>query len=200
LYDDGGMLTVYRRHNPSLCKSTDRYYKRCTCPTWVEGMVGEKYIRQSLKTRSWERAGANVRKMEATENPTAAPARKDEPVTIERAANEYLADPRPANRERRPSTSSRSSSANSSWRGQKAEGYKLLREFDLRVIQAFRATWNDGALAKKKKQERLTGFFWFCIRAGWLAQNDRVRKQHSASDAHAPDAMEWFAYPRCNHP
>jgi hypothetical protein len=54
------MLTVYRRHNPSLCKSTYRYYKRCTCPTWVEGMVGEKYVRHSLKTRSWERAVAKV--------------------------------------------------------------------------------------------------------------------------------------------
>jgi hypothetical protein len=43
------MLTVYRRHNPALCKSTDRYYKRCTCPTWVEGMVGDKYVRHGLK-------------------------------------------------------------------------------------------------------------------------------------------------------
>ena len=52
------MLTVYRRHNPALCKSTDRYYKRCTCPAWVEGTVGGKYLRLSLKTHSWERAVA----------------------------------------------------------------------------------------------------------------------------------------------
>jgi hypothetical protein len=52
----------------------------------------------------------------------------------------------------------------------KAEGYKLLREFDLRAVQAYRAKWKDGALAKKK-QERLTGFFWFCIRGGWITQN-----------------------------
>jgi hypothetical protein len=30
--------------------------------------------------------------MDATEDPTPAPAKKDEPVTIERAVNEYLAD------------------------------------------------------------------------------------------------------------
>jgi hypothetical protein len=70
LYGDVGIFTVYRRHNPALCKSTDRYYKRCTCPTWVEGMVGDKYVRHSLKTRSWERALAKVRKMGATEDPT----------------------------------------------------------------------------------------------------------------------------------
>jgi integrase/recombinase XerD len=165
------MLTVYRRHNPALCKSTDRYYKRCTCPTWVEGMVGDKYVRHSLKTRSWERAVAKVRKMDATEDPTPVPAKKDEPVTIERAVNEYLADAKA--RELGEATLYK---LNIIFRKQllawsKAEGYKLLREFDLRAVQAYRATWKDGALAKKKKQERLTGFFWFCIRAGWITQN-----------------------------
>jgi len=86
------MLTVYRRHNPAICKSTDRYYKRCTCPTWVEGTVGGKYIRRSLKTHSWERAAAKVREMDAKEDPTPAPTRNDEPVSIERAIKEYLAD------------------------------------------------------------------------------------------------------------
>jgi hypothetical protein len=55
-------------------------------------MVGDKYVRHSLKTRSWERAVAKARTMDATEDPTPAPAKKDEPVTIERAVNEYLAD------------------------------------------------------------------------------------------------------------
>ena len=41
----------------------------------------------------------------------------------------------------------------------KVEGYKLLREVDLRIVQSFRASWKDGALAKKKKQELATGFF-----------------------------------------
>jgi integrase/recombinase XerD len=53
----------------------------------------------------------------------------------------------------------------------KDEGYTLLREIDLRAVQSFRAAWKDGGLAKKKKQERVTGFFWFCIRAGWIATN-----------------------------
>lgn len=53
----------------------------------------------------------------------------------------------------------------------KAEGYKLLRELDLQAMRSFRTTWEDGAMAKKKKQERFTGFFWFCIRAGWITVN-----------------------------
>jgi integrase len=134
-------------------------------------MVSDKYVRHSLKTRSWERAVAKVRKMDATEDPTPVPAKKDEPVTIERAVNEYLADAKA--RELGEATLYK---LNIIFRKQllawsKAEGYKLLREFDLRAVQAYRAAWKDGALAKKKKQERLTGFFWFCIRAGWITQN-----------------------------
>jgi site-specific recombinase XerD len=32
-------------------------------------------------------------------------------------------------------------------------------------VRSLRSSWKDGAIAKKKKQERLTGFYWFCIRA-----------------------------------
>jgi integrase/recombinase XerD len=35
----------------------------------------------------------------------------------------------------------------------------------------FRNTWKDGALSRKKKHERLIGFFAFCIRNGWLEAN-----------------------------
>jgi hypothetical protein len=55
-------------------------------------MLGTEYVRHSLKTRSWERAVAKARKMDATGDPTLTPAKKDEPVTIEAAADEYLAD------------------------------------------------------------------------------------------------------------
>ncbi len=108
-------------------------------------MVGDKYVRHSLKTRNWERAVARARKMDATEDPTPAPAKKDEPVTIERAVNEYLADAKA--RELGEATLYK---LNIIFRKQllawsKAEGYKLLREFDLRTVQAYRATWKDGA-------------------------------------------------------
>ena len=108
-----------------------------------EGMVGDKYVRHSLKTRSWERAVAKVRKMDATEDPTPVPAKKDEPVPIERAVNEYLADAKA--RELGEATLYK---LNIIFRKQllawsKAEGYKLLREFDLRAVQAYRATWDD---------------------------------------------------------
>ena len=41
-------------------------------------------------------------------------------------------------------------------------------------MKNFRSTWGDGALAKSKKQDRIVGFFWACVRRGYVAQNPCV--------------------------
>jgi integrase/recombinase XerD len=166
------MLTLYRRHLKSCSKASDRFYKRCTCPMWVEGTTNETYVRRSLKTGSWERAKDLARLIENADDPAATPERKDEPVvSIVQGVTEYLADAKA--RELSDATIYK---LDIFFRKQflawcKAEGYNLLREIDLRAVQSFRSSWKDGAPAKKKKQERLTGFFWFCIRANWLTSN-----------------------------
>jgi len=137
----------------------------------VEGTANGTYIRRTLKTGSWERATDLARVIEDAEDPATTPERKDEPVTIIQAVTEYLADAKA--RELSVATVYK---LDIFFRKQflawcKAEGYKLLREIDLRAVQAFRTSWKDGAMAKKKKQERLTGFFWFCIRANWITMN-----------------------------
>lgn len=52
-----------------------------------------------------------------------------------------------------------------------SEGYKFLDEIDLDALLLFRDTWIDGPLAKRKKQERLIGFFWACVRRGYITEN-----------------------------
>jgi integrase/recombinase XerD len=137
---------------------------------WVEGVVeGGEYLRKSLKTKSWERAQVLSKALE--ESPEKSSETKAGPVTIEHAVTEYLADGKA--RELADATVYK---LDITFRKQfltwcKAEGYKLLRELDLGAMRAFRNTWKDGAMAKKKKQERFTGFFWFCIRAGWITEN-----------------------------
>lgn len=59
---------------------------------WVEGTVANTYQRRSLKTHSWERAQILAQKIETADDPAADPAKKEEPVTIQRAVDEYLAD------------------------------------------------------------------------------------------------------------
>ncbi|MGH9616744.1 MAG: hypothetical protein ACRD28_08370, partial [Acidobacteriaceae bacterium] len=167
-YDSSIMLTLYRRHLKRCSKTEDRYWKRCSCPMWVEGTVNGSYLRRSLRTGSWERAQGLAQQIECADDPKAVPAKPEQPTTIQQAVEEYLADAKA-----RDLAEATLYKLDIIFRKQflawtKAEGYSLLRELDLRAVQAFRASWRDGGLAKKKKQERLTGFFWFCIRAGWM--------------------------------
>jgi hypothetical protein len=58
------MLTLYRRHT-KVCGHADRYYRRCKCPVWVEGVKDDgEYVRRSLKLASWERAEEKKRELD----------------------------------------------------------------------------------------------------------------------------------------
>ncbi len=48
---------------------------------------------------------------------------------------------------------------------------RFLRDFNQRNLTDFRATWKDKQLARKKKFERVVGFFWFGVRQGWIREN-----------------------------
>ncbi len=139
---------------------------------WVEGTASGTYIRRSLKTASWERAQGLALDIESADDPKSPPAKKEESVSLQQAVREYLADAKA--RELAESTLSKLDTIFEkqflAWA--RGEGYTLLGEIDLRAVQSFRTTWKDGGLAKKKKQERVTGFFWFCIRAGWIGVPD----------------------------
>jgi hypothetical protein len=41
-------------------------------------------------------------------------------------------------------------------------------------LEGFRDTWTDGPVAKKKKQERLIGFFYYNLRLGWIKSNPAI--------------------------
>jgi hypothetical protein len=55
----------------------------------AEGTADGTYIRRSLKTKSWGKAVANAREIEASEDPTPAPP-KQESISVEEAVKEYL--------------------------------------------------------------------------------------------------------------
>jgi integrase/recombinase XerD len=53
----------------------------------------------------------------------------------------------------------------------KTEGLEYLDQIDLDALLTFRSTWQEGALVRQKKQERVIGFFWMCFRRNFLSQN-----------------------------
>ncbi|MGH9326054.1 MAG: tyrosine-type recombinase/integrase [Terriglobia bacterium] len=67
-------------------------------------------------------------------------------------------------------------------------GITFLREFNSRNLTEWRQTWmKEKELARKKKFERVIGFFWFCVRQGWLRENPtatmgRVIAKHVPTD------------------
>src|SRR5579872_3775091 len=84
------MLTIYRRHLKKCeHRGEGRKYRRCHCPIWVDGFLGGREIRESLKLRDWQKAQDEIRDWEA-EGEITAP--EPEPTTIEQACNAYLAD------------------------------------------------------------------------------------------------------------
>jgi len=132
----------------------------------------------SAKTRSWDRAQDKARAIEeevkrrvADAANREAPPAQDEVVNVEKAIGDYLEDKRQQNCE--PATLYKLEiifrKQFLSFAGDK--GLVFLTEISLPHLESFRREWKDGPLAKKKKQERMLGFFYFCQRHGWIKQN-----------------------------
>jgi hypothetical protein len=85
-------LFVYARHTVDCPNRDDRFWRRCRCPKWIRGTIGGKSIRRTAKTRSWERAEAELRKIEAAEFPPVREA--DQKMTIKEAVEAFLEDER----------------------------------------------------------------------------------------------------------
>ncbi|MEK7996741.1 MAG: hypothetical protein AAB403_23295 [Planctomycetota bacterium] len=65
------MLDLYRRHMkkcPHGAKGQE--YVKCSCPIWCYGQGDDgKQIRESLKTRDWQRAIRRAAKLESPDTP-----------------------------------------------------------------------------------------------------------------------------------
>lgn len=53
----------------------------------------------------------------------------------------------------------------------RSRGFRYLKQIGVDEITQFRTTWADGPLSKSKKQERLKGFFHFCVVREWTRTN-----------------------------
>jgi len=159
------MLTLWRRHRSECRHKADRYFRKCKCAMWCEGTVEGAYRRESLKTRSWERAEELKREIEDGKKP-AAPA-----ITLRYATDTFIADLTAQNRT-----------------GDTIRKYKLLfkqlaefgerngpsdiAQFTFDVLVKFRGEWAEaGPATRNKKLDRLKAFFGFCHDAGWVPTN-----------------------------
>ena len=187
------MLSVYTRHYPP-CPSKDINYKRCRCPKWINGIVGPDgpFIRRSAKTRNWEKAEEFKRQLEAQYHAKQNAGREaviaePEKVVVSDAVSRFLSSKR--NENLAESTLDKLETIFEkqflSWAT--AARFKYISDITTADLEDYRDTWKDGPLARKKKQERLIGFFHYCVRLGWIKSNPagllgRIRAEGPPTD------------------
>jgi integrase/recombinase XerD len=163
------MLTIYRRHRRDCeHRSKGRKYRRCRCPMWADGFLGDREIRKSLDTRDWEKAQETIREWEVVglEN-TSSGSRF---LTIEQAQREFIADAEARKLKERTIYKYRLLFRQLTAFAEE-EGIRFLRELDTPVLRKFRASWKDSNLAALKKLERVRSFFRFGFENGWVERN-----------------------------
>ena len=210
------MLSVYTRHHPDCKNADDKTWRRCGCPKWIWGSLDGKFIRQSARTHRWEEAEELRRQLSEgiasasrpltvpvpaivaapAPPPIADPERPRKPrITVEAAVKAYLADA--TSRGVAPATLTKLTTI---FRKQflawtRIEGIEYLDELDLDALLNFRNTWEDGPLAKQKKQSRVIGFFWACVRRRYLTENPaiglgKIKVVQIPTDYFPPDEFE----------
>lgn len=164
------MLTIYRRHRKACQhRVKGRKYRHCLCPIWVDGLLGGKELRESLKVRDWQRAQETIREWEAEDRRTVKPNRQ----TVVDAWKEFLADIEA--RKLHASTIRKYKLLNRQMEAFCAQrGVQFLDELGLSDIGRFRGEWKDGPRSSAKKLERLRAFFRFAQQRKWTPENPAI--------------------------
>jgi len=163
------MLTIYRRHRKDCShRNQGRKYRRCRCPIWVDGFLGDREIRRATGIRDWEKAQARVREWEAEGQLQAEP--EASPITISEAFEAFLRDAKARNLREKTIYKYQLLSRQLEQFAQE-DGFRFLKELDAPALRKFRATWKDGNLAALKKLERLRAFFRFAQSSKWIEDN-----------------------------
>ena len=167
------MLTTYRRHNPVRCKLRARSDIKCKCVIWVAGTdVNGHKVRESLKTRDWQRAQNIAREWDTV-------GKKPKPstrVTLAELDAAFMQDTESRNlaseTKRKYRVIFRQLNAFAA-----AKGVRFVNELDVSFLSEFRGTWKDKPLSASKKLEQLRGICKFALARKWIADNPALELQ-----------------------
>ena len=161
------MLHLYRRHRLS-CAHRSQNYRRCQCPIYVKGTLGNSSVRMGLDQTNWDAATRIVAGWTA--------AGKigqiiDTSTTTVDAVDKYLADAIDRGLSHGTMKKLRRLLTGQLVPWCQREGLILVDSLTLDALTRFRGTWSDGPLARSKKQERLRSFFRWCAARKWVTDN-----------------------------
>ena len=158
-------MTLYRRHlRACRHRNKRRSHIGCQCPIWVDGILNGSRYHKTLKTTAWEKA---LRKLAALESVgedrtsktiTGAAAAWDDYLIAQKLRGSTLRKYRRVKRQF------------STWCA--SEGYMLLNQITVEVLDSYRATRKKIAASTSAKElEILRALFAFCIRRRWCVEN-----------------------------
>jgi integrase/recombinase XerD len=169
------VIILWRRHVPP-CTETSREFVGCKCPIHLDWRVGSQRIRKSMKTRNWQKAVADARRMEIEgfKEPGTSPA-------IAEATKQYLADAA-ARGLREPTLYKFKLLFRQMEEFGKEKGLVFVSDFTVDRTREFRESWPNKNFAAQKKLESLRAFFRFCQDAGWIDSNPAKKLKAGKTD------------------
>src|ERR1022692_1672021 len=165
-------LVIYRRHSPD-CQffgrvRRDSRSQKCQCAIWVQGSLGSQYLRRTLDLTSWSAAQDLVRGWEASGEVGVVQAEIPE---IPEAVDRFFEDIKARGLSEATIDKQQVLLRKQFLPWCKSRGFRSLKQIGVDEITQFRATWAYWPLSKSKKQERLKGFFHFCVVREWMRTN-----------------------------
>jgi site-specific recombinase XerD len=146
----------------------------------VDGFLNGEELRESLGMRDWEKAQQHIYAWEAAGKPKV----ETKETTIEEACKAFEKDAKA--RGLRESTLKKYRVLFKQTQVfARAEGLRLIKQFDLKMVRRCRESWTDSGISALKKLERLRAFMRFAHTSGWI-DADPTRHLKSPKVTHAP--------------
>jgi integrase/recombinase XerD len=140
---------------------------------WVDGHLNGTEIHKSLETRDWQKAQGIVREWEADGEQKPEPPLL-QPVTVEQAWNDYIADLEACNL-RKSTLRKHRLLRRQMQEFMSRRAIPFVRDIDSNLLRHFRSEWKDGPLSSTKKLERLRAFFRFVQENKWIDDNPAAK-------------------------
>lgn len=158
------VFTRHRKHCPHKDKTG---YNRCFCPKYGHWSVDGQVRKTTLKTDDLSVA---LRKANEIENDVQHSGWSGR-ATVKRAVEMYLADKRSQRLSKATLTKLELLFERQFLPFCEKTGLANVDQITLQHVQEWRNTWGDSPLTASKKQERVKGFFHFCVQNNWLRKN-----------------------------
>jgi integrase len=164
------MLRIYRRHE-KRCSLTSKADPNCPgklkCPIWITGTLpdGTDLKPKTLNTRNWTVAAQRALEMEAGVKPVVAK------ITVAEAIKSYRAF-----KEKRSADTKRKNKLLTDRLQTFLEKRSIFHIADVKLpdLSAFRETWTGADTTRRRDQEILKSFFWYCYHSDFLTKNPVV--------------------------